>query len=70
MGPRELAVMDELRQEFRDELGTNQDPADPAYRQRWQAAQRKSDEMLEGLLGSEFYQNYQLQAEDQAATTQ
>lgn len=61
-------TINELRQAFLQEIGgTNQDPNDPAYRQRWQAAQREADDMLTGLFGSKFTLNYQMQAEIQAA---
>jgi hypothetical protein len=56
-------VIDQLRQQFIDEVGgTNQDPNDPAYLARWQAAQPKIDDTLRGLLGSKFLINYRLQA--------
>ncbi len=61
---RQVEVIDGLRHNFLDELGDpNPAPAtDPAYRQRWQAAQRNNDELLSGLLGGQFFVEYQLAA--------
>ena len=59
-------VFNEVRQNFIEEIGgTNQDPNDPAYRMRWQAAQRKADDMLAGMLGRNFVNNYQQQVGNQ-----
>ena len=52
-------TIEELRQNFAEKLGPNQDPNDPAYRQRWQAAQREADDMLAGILGKNFVLNLQ-----------
>jgi hypothetical protein len=50
-----------IRQSFVDQIGgTNQDPNDPAYLERWQSAQPEADNALQGLLGRSFYQNFQL----------
>jgi hypothetical protein len=60
---QQLEVLDELRRGFQEEIGGSQlEPNDPAYRQLWQAAQRNNDDLLQGLLGGEFYLDYQLQA--------
>ncbi len=64
---QQLQVLKELRDRFQQEIGgPNQDPNDPAYRQRWQTAQRNSDDLLQGMLGGEFYLEYQLQAARQS----
>ena len=61
--PDQKAVVDRLRQQFIDEVGgPNQDPNDPAYIQRWQAAQPEIDNMLEGMIGINAYGKYELQA--------
>lgn len=61
-------TVNDIRQTFLDQIGgTNQDPNDPAYRQRWQAAQREADTMLVGMLGQRFVLNYQMQRQNQAA---
>jgi len=68
LSPQELLFINEVRQEFVDDIGgTNQDPNDPAYLQRWQAALRKSDSMMSALLGPV---RYQLQAQNQMAQGQ
>jgi hypothetical protein len=52
-----------VRQNFLAQIGgTNQDPDDPAYLQRWQQAQPAADDMLRAMLGTSIYQNYQLTA--------
>jgi hypothetical protein len=60
---RQIAVINELRQKFRDDLsGAGQNPADPAYLKRWQEAQRENDDLVSGLLGGQFFLDYQIQA--------
>jgi hypothetical protein len=56
-------VLGQLQQQFLNEVGgPDQDPSDPAYLARWQAAQPKIDQSLKGLLGSQFYLKLQLLA--------
>jgi hypothetical protein len=51
-----------LRQRFQEALGpVAQNPSNPAYANKWRTAQRESDDLLAGLLGGEFYLNYDLQ---------
>ena len=59
---RQREVIAELRQRFEQEIGPNRDPDDPAYRDRWRTAQRNSDDMLAGMLGGQFFVEYQLHA--------
>jgi hypothetical protein len=62
----QAAIINEIRQDFLQQVGgPNQDPNDPAYRQRWLPAQRQADDMLKGMLGSTFVQNYQLHLMEQ-----
>jgi hypothetical protein len=64
----QLQAIANLRQEFvRGVGGPNQDPSDPAYRNRWQEMQPEMDDLLKGMLGAEDYQNYQIAARIQAA---
>ncbi len=64
-------VLENLRRRFLEEIGgRNQDPNDPVYFERWQAAQRKSDDLLQSFLGGEFFVNYQLLAADDPALAQ
>ena len=64
---RQIEVINELRQKFRDDLAnSSQDPTDPAYLKRWQEAQRENDNLLSGLLGGQFFLDYQIQAKEPA----
>lgn len=66
----QMQTIGDIRQNFLNQIGgTNQDPNDPAYRKRWQTAQREADDMLVGMLGMRFVQSYQAQLESQAAQT-
>jgi hypothetical protein len=68
---RQIAIIDELRQKFRDDLAeSSRNPADPAYRKRWQEAQRESDDLMSGLLGGQFFLDFQIQASRPAKTQQ
>jgi hypothetical protein len=59
--PEQAKVIADLQQQFRQRLGTaSPEPNDPAYRRRWQAAQADSDSMLRGLLGEQFYLDYEV----------
>lgn len=66
----QMQTLSDIRQNFLNEIGgTNQDPNDPAYRNRWQTAQREADDMLVGMLGMKFVQSYRAQLESQVAQT-
>jgi hypothetical protein len=68
---QQAQVIADLRQRFHDELGGQaQDPKDTAYRKRWEPAQRDNDDLLQVMLGSEFFLEYQLQASRKAAQPQ
>ena len=55
-------------EKFQQQIGgPNQDPNDPAYLNRWQAAQRNADEWMGLLLGRDFRLKYQLQVQNQQA---
>ena len=57
----------ELRQDFIDAIGgPKQDPNDPAYRELWQKAQPEIDERLKAMIGTQAFQDYQVQAQPQA----
>jgi hypothetical protein len=52
-----------LRQKFVDEVGgANQDPGDPAYRERWNQAQANADDRLKAMLGLRAYQTMEFHA--------
>ena len=61
-------IVDRLRKTFIQDFGSQADPSDPAYRERWLSAQRNSDDLLQGLLGGEFYVEYQLKTARQAGS--
>jgi hypothetical protein len=57
----QINAIEDIRERFVSEIGgTNQDPSDPAYRERWVKAQPEMDNLLEGMIGSTAFQNYQL----------
>jgi len=63
LNPQQIQVINDVRQSFLDDIGgSNQDPNDPGYYQRWLKAQPEADDMLRGMLGSTIFQNYQLAA--------
>ncbi len=56
--------IEQLRQMFLTELGgTNQDPNDPAYYERWKKAQSDVDSMLPGMIGGEAFMKMQAASE-------
>jgi len=62
LSEQQLQTFAELQKKFVEDLGgIDQDPSDPAYRQKWQVAQQTSDDLLLALLGGEFYLNYELE---------
>jgi len=66
LSDEQAATIAELRQSFIEQIGgPNQDPGDPAYRRRWQAAQRRADEMMAAFLGRGFRLKYQMALEAQ-----
>jgi hypothetical protein len=59
----QLQAIDDLRQRFVDEIGgLEQNPNDPAYRERWLKSQPQIDDDLRGMIGVNAFQNYQIQA--------
>ena len=73
LSPEDQMRVAYLRQSFMKEIGgDNQNPDDPAYLARWQAAQPKYDSLLQGLLGNDVYNQlqmieYQKTVDEQAA---
>jgi len=68
LSEQQMQVIDDLRHRFQQEIGTeDSDPNDPAYRQRWEIARRENDDLLQALLGGEFFLQYQLLASQQTA---
>ncbi|MDB6110242.1 MAG: hypothetical protein JWR69_1992 [Pedosphaera sp.] len=60
-GQREAIA--QLQREFVGQIGgSDQNPSDPVYRERWQQAQPEIDEMLRGMIGAPAYLDYQLEA--------
>ncbi len=63
LNPQQQEVLAGLRRTFATQLELpGVDHGDPAYRQRWQAAQRENDDLLRGMLGTRFFLDYQLHA--------
>jgi hypothetical protein len=64
LNDQQRQFIEELRQNFADEIGgPDQDPNDPAYRERWQKAQPETDNLIKAMLGITVFENYQLAAE-------
>ena len=65
---QQIEVVKGLQQDFVNEVGgSNQDPNDPAYQERWQNAQLEIDGRLRGLLGVTAYEEFQVAAEGSVA---
>jgi hypothetical protein len=66
----QVQAISNLRASFVQQIGgTEQDPNDPAYLRRWQAAQRNTDEWMGLLLGRDFRVSYELHALNQSQAT-
>lgn len=60
----QIQAINDLKQSFLEKIGgEDQDTNDPAYRERWQTAQAEIDNLLQGMIGDQAYQNYQIEAE-------
>lgn len=57
-----LSAIATVRQRFLKEIGSQEDPNDPAYRERWKKAQADADSRLRGMIGMRAYQAYEYQA--------
>jgi len=69
LGPDQIQAINDLRESFLQKIGgTNQNPDDPAYLTRWRQAQPEIDTVMQGMIGDEAYQNYQVQANIAAST--
>lgn len=59
----QLKAITDLQQMFLDKIGgPDQNPNDPAYRLRWRSAQAEVDNLMQGMIGNQAYQDFQLQA--------
>lgn len=68
--PAATATLQQMQQDFVSALGdTVQQPDSPLYRQRWNAAQRDSDEQFSSLFGGDAFVNTQSEAMRAAAVT-
>jgi hypothetical protein len=56
-------VIEGLRYSFQQDIGSQQDPTDPAYRGRWIQAQQKADQMMTAMLGISFRLDYEAHTE-------
>ena len=63
LGPSQVQAIEELRQRFVEAVGgTDQNPDDPKYRERWQKNQPEIDDLLRGMIGINAYQDFDLAA--------
>jgi hypothetical protein len=63
LDPGQRQAIEDLRERFLQSIGgTNQDPADPAYAERWQQSQPEIDQDLRGMIGVSAWEEYQLAA--------
>ena len=70
LNEQQIQAVQNLRQSFVDEIGgPNQDPNDPAYRERWQNAQPEMDNLLQGILGATAFEKYLLAARESTPDT-
>jgi hypothetical protein len=61
--PEQQQVVERLRQMFVDMVGgSDQNPNDPQYLERWQEAQPEINEQLKAQLGLEFFLSYETAA--------
>jgi hypothetical protein len=63
----ELQTIDEVRELFKAELGTNQDVNSPEYLRSWQNAQKQADNLLDARLGRQAVLKYAVGVQNQAA---
>ena len=66
LSTNQLNLIAAVRQQFLKDIGSQQDPNDPAYRERWKKAQAKADSVLQAATGMRAYQIYQLRAHSAA----
>lgn len=71
MSPQEQAMLDKINGDFVNAVGgPDQDPNDPAYQARWDAAQAESDAQYKKFFGGRAYVQKQIQAARQAVIDQ
>jgi hypothetical protein len=58
--PAQNAVRQRIQQEFVNNVGTQSNPSDPAYLQRWQSAQALADQQYEQQFGTQAFVTHQL----------
>lgn len=57
--PQQQALVQQVQAQFvKDVGGPNQDPADPAYGQRWLTAAQRADEILRAKIGWTAFNAY------------
>jgi hypothetical protein len=63
LNDRQAQAISEMQQWFTDQVGgLDQDPGDPAYRERWLKVQPQMNDMMRGMLGVNAFEEYQLAA--------
>jgi hypothetical protein len=59
----QVQAIADLQKTFLQKIGgPGQDPNDPAYQARWRVAQAEVDNLMQGMIGDQAYQDYQMQA--------
>lgn len=58
----QVATIDQMRNQFNQQVGTPGSPSDPQYRARWVNAQVEMDDQLRSYLGWEKFNQYQQHA--------
>ncbi len=61
LSAEQWAEINRMRASFTEKVGA-QEPANPAYRQRWASAQLDTDEQLRTFLGWDKFNQYQIAA--------
>jgi hypothetical protein len=68
LSPAQTEVVRDLQQQFVQDIGgPNQNPADPVYLKKWQAAQKDSNDSLRAQLGWAAFEDYLSQAAGQSS---
>jgi hypothetical protein len=71
LNDEQAQAINDLQQKFLDEVGgVGQDTNDPAYLEKWLRSQPEVDSDLRAMIGVTAFQNYQIEAFDQATASQ
>lgn len=71
LSDRQIDAINNMQQWFVDQLGgPEQDPNDPAYKERWLKTQPQMNDMMRGMIGVNAFEDYQLAARASQQKTQ